>query len=206
MFPSHDRKFLYSLQVSTPTIGNDAASIFNFPSREIETLRLYKNDIPLSGTGRNAFVNTTVQSSWAGSIDQTDTLIISVDGTAEITYTFPDQVFADNTEFPVTSANNTLAAWATVINKIVTGITASVDGSTIRLTSNLGLDSRASIEISPASTLVTANMFSSTDLSAVGLKRDFILDRNTAELKLTDALQVGDKLTAGTTDSCATLS
>ena len=133
------------LEVSTPTLGTDSAPIFNFPSREIETLKLFKNDEPLSGYGKPAFVNTSEQSAWSNSISQTDTLIISVDGTAPISYSFPDQLFIDFTEFNSTAASNTLQAWVTVINKVVTGITASVDGLTIRLTSNLGLDSRASI-------------------------------------------------------------
>lgn len=191
------------LQVSVPTFGNDASDKFNFPSREIETLRLYKNGKPLSGYGRPAFVRTLPQASWSNSINELDTLILSVDGTAKITYTFPDQIFADYTEFTSTSSANTLTSWVTVMNKILTGVTASIDGTSIRLTSNRGLDSQASVEIDPTSTLVTANMFDSAELSAVGLKKDYTLDRNTAELELVEPLAKGDMLTAGTNDTFA---
>lgn len=193
------------IQLSTPSSGVDSAPSFNFPAREIETLRLYKNDQPLSGTGRAAFVNTTTQTSWSSSITQSDTLIIAVDGTAAITYTFPDQVFADNTIYPITSSTNSLEAWVTVINKVVTGITASVDGLTIRITSNRGLNSTASIVIDPTSTLVTKGVFVADALSAVGIEKDYQLDRNTGQLELTVPLAAGDRLTAGTANTFASI-
>jgi hypothetical protein len=193
------------LEISTPTSGTNAALAFNFPAGEIETLRLYKNDTPLSGYGRDAFVNTQTQSAWSTSINDSDTLIISIDDTAPITYTFSNTSFAEYTPFPFTSSTNTLESWVTVMNKTLTGVTASVDGLTIRLTSNKGADSKAKISISPTSTLVSKGMFSANNLDAVGVEKDFTLNRNTGQLELTKPLAPKDNLTAGTFNSFASI-
>lgn len=194
------------IQISSPSFGVNSAPAFNFPSDEIQTLRLYKNDLPLSEYGRSAFVNTEIQSAWSNAISSGDTLTLSVDSTPAITYTFTDQDFVDNTEFVFVSNANTLSSWVAVINAKVTGVTASIDGQTIRLTSNLGISSRAKIEIDPASTLVAKNMFSTAaGLSAEGVTKDFEFSRNTGQIKLVQPLVYGDKLTAGTTNNYASV-
>ncbi len=193
------------VQVSTPTSGTDAGVALNFPNEEIETLKLYKNDTPLSSNGRSAFVVSNQQTSWGTTLTSGETLIISVDGTPEQTFVFTDQDFADNTEHSILNASNSLESWCQVINAKIAGVTATVDGQSFRITSNKGKLTSASIVINPASTLITdGNMFGST-LSASGLTKDYTFSRNTAQIKLNTPLQPKDKLTAGSQDTFAKL-
>jgi len=192
------------LQISLPTTGIDAAAILGLPANEIQTLRLYRNGRPLSKNGRTAFVVSAQQSDWSPSIVSGDTLIISVDETDFITFTFTDQDFIDVSNFPTVAPTNELAAWVTVMNRKLTGLTAAIEGQGLKLTSNLGALSRASIKIDPASTLVAKGMFTlATGLSATGLESDFEFSRNTGQIKLELPLDPGDSLTAGSARSAA---
>lgn len=186
------------IQKTTPTSGNDAGEVLNLPTRLTETLKLYKNDTPLSRNGRSAQIESENQTDWASTITDGDTLIIKVDGTSFVTYTFNNSDFIDQGDFTTVSKNNTLQSWVDVINAKIIGITASINGTRIVLTSNLGVNSRASIEIDPTSTLVNKGVFTSQrGLTANGLEADYTLNRNTAQIKLTTPLAAGDKLTAG---------
>ena len=69
------------------TDGRNAAVQLGFPSSQYQTLRLYKNNIPLSEDGNTATVFTADQALWSASIANGDTLVLSVDGTAQIIYT-----------------------------------------------------------------------------------------------------------------------
>jgi uncharacterized phage protein gp47/JayE len=192
------------IQAVTPTIGTNASENLGFPSNEIQTLRLYKNSLPLSKNGRKAVVVSAQQSDWSPSIASGDTLIVSIDGTAAITFTFTNQDFIDNTSFATVSPSNDLSAWIDVMNAKLTGLTASLEGQSIRLTSNLGISSRAAISISASSTLVSKGMFTvAIGLSATGLESDFAFSRNTGQLKLVTPLNPGDSLTAGSNFSAA---
>ena len=193
---TEDNEFL---QLSIPSSGTDASPVFGFPKNEVRTLLLYKNRELLDKNGRYAFVISKIQYDWNNSITDGDTLIISVDGTDEITYTFTNKDFLNEGQHSSVSSKNNLSAWANVINNKITGVTAEVNGEQIKLTSNLGSSNRASISINPASTLVSKGMFSSSlGLSAQGNEADFELSRNTAQIKLKYPLTKGDSLQLGT--------
>jgi uncharacterized phage protein gp47/JayE len=189
-----------TIQVVTPTTtsGRDAAVQLEFPSNQIQTLRLYKNKIPLSKDGKTASIFTQSQQLWSATIVTGDTLILSVDNTGFITYTITDADFIATGLYTQVAATNSLDAWAQVLNAKLTGVTTTVVGTTLEITSNLGANNRASIVIDPTSTLVTKGMFSQLiGLSSIGKQSDYQLDRNTAQFKLVTPLVAGDQLTAG---------
>ena len=75
------------------------------------------------------------------------------------------------------------------------------------MSSNLGANSRAKLSINLSSSLVSKGMFTSLlGLSSQGSQADFSLSRNTAQFKLTNPLQAGDSLTAGTEFNRASIS
>jgi uncharacterized phage protein gp47/JayE len=187
------------LQLGTATQGNDVGQILGFASNEVQTVRLYKNNIPLFKNGRNAIIDSASQTLWSASIQDGDTLIISVDSTDSHTYTFNNADFIAQGSFLTVSPSNSLQSWVDVINTKITGITASVNGDKIRIISNLGKDVRSKIEIDPSSTLVGKGMFSSVSgLTASGTTSGFKMSRNTAQIELPIALSQGDSLTVGT--------
>lgn len=192
-----------TLKTATPTTsGRDAAALLDLPSNEIQTLRLYKNKIPLSKDGNTASIFTASQSLWSSSIATGETLILSVDGTSSIVYTITDSDFIATGLYVLVSATNSLESWATVLNNKLTGVSVSIVGQQLKITSNLGASNRAKISIDPTSTLVTKGMFSSAvGLSVQGRASDFILSRNTAQIQLVAPLQQGDQLSAGTTQT-----
>lgn len=193
--------------VSTPsTSGRDAAVLMGFPASTIETLRLYKNNIPLSKDGSTASVFTQAQQLWSNTIANGDTLVLSIDGTASITYTILNADFIATGLYTSVNNDNSLESWIEVFNNKLTGVTATIIGDQIELTSNLGASNRANITIDPASTLVTKGMFSSSlGLSSQGKASDFTLDRNTAQFTLVEPLVAGDKLSAGSADTAASV-
>lgn len=197
-----------TIQIDVPTTsGRDASVLMGLQSGEVDTLRLYKNDKPLSKDGSTASVFTQAQALWSTTIVNGDTLILSVDGTAFITYTISDADFIATGLFTSVASTNSLAAWAQVFNAKLTGVTATVVGQQIELTSNLGISNRARISIDPSSTLVTKAMFNTvTGLAAQGATSDLTLSRPTAQFKLAVPLVAGDKLSAGSTKTQGSVS
>ncbi|NJO48234.1 MAG: hypothetical protein HC840_00800 [Leptolyngbyaceae cyanobacterium RM2_2_4] len=197
-----------TIKTATPTTnGRNAAAQLGFPSNEIQTLRLYKNKIPLSKDGKSAALFTQNQQLWSATIVTGDTLILSVDGTAFITYTVTDADFIATGLYTQVAATNSLDSWQQVLNAKLTGVTVTIVGTQLEIKSNLGASNRAQIVIDPSSTLVTKGMFSQLiGLSAAGKQSDYILDRNTAQFKLVEALAVGDQLTAGSDETEARIS
>lgn len=193
--------------VTTPTTsGRDAAVLMGFPTSTIETLRLYKNNIPLSQDGSTASVFTQAQQLWSNTIANGDTLILSVDGTADISYSILNSDFIATGLYTSVNNDNSLASWVEVFNNKLTGITATIVGDQIELSSNLGANNRANVTVNAASTLVTKGMFSATlGLSSQGAASDFTLDRNTAQFELVVPLVAGDRLTAGSADTEASV-
>lgn len=186
------------------TTGRNAATLMGFPSSTIETLRLYLNGIPLTEDGKTASVFTQAQQLWSNTIANGDTLILSIDGTDAITYTILNSDFIATGLYTSVNNDNSLTAWAEVFNNKLTGITATVVGDQIELSSNLGANNRANITIGSSSTLVTKGMFSSTlGLSSQGAASDFTLDRNTAQFELVTPLSAGDVLSAGSAKTAA---
>lgn len=180
----------------------DANTILQFPSQKAETLRLYKNGILLTEDGTTASIFTQPQSLWSSTLANGETLSISVDSTDPITYTLTDADFVAEGTYTTLSASNSLQSWANVLNNVVTGITASVVGSTIEITSNLGAINRAKITIvntiSNPTSLIAKGFISISDLTSTGIESDYILDRNTAQIQLSEALAKNDSLSAGT--------
>ena len=196
-----------SIQTSVPTTnGRDASVQMGLPSNQIQTMRLYKNNIPLSKDGNPAAIFTQSQQLWSSTIANGETLILSVDGTSPITFTITDNDFIATGLYPSVAATNTLASWAQVLNAKLTGVTVAVVGTQLELTSNLGASARAKLVIDPTSTLVARGMFSTaTGLSSTGSASDFILNRNTAQIELVTPLVAGDHLAAGSTETQATV-
>lgn len=191
-----------AIQVADVTTGRNVAELIGLPSNEVQTLRLFKNKQPLSKDGNTASVLSVRQVDWSPSIANGDTLILSVDGTAYITYTVTDADFIAEGTHTFVASTNTLESWVTVLNSKLTGVTASIVGEQIAITSNLGAADRAKVIIDPSSTLVSKNFFSASEgLSSTGKSSDYELSRNTAQIRLKKALVAGDELTAGTRDT-----
>lgn len=197
-----------TIKTAIPTTsGRDAAVQLGFPSNEIQTLRIYKNKIPLSKDGKLASIFTPSQQLWSPTIVTGDTLILSIDGTDFITYTVTDADFIATGLYTQVSSTNSLDSWQQVFNTKLTGATTTVVGTQLEINSNLGANDRAQIVIDPSSTLVTKGMFSQLiGLSAIGKQSDYELDRNTAQFKLVEALTVGDQLSAGSSETEARIS
>lgn len=197
-----------TIKIATPTTnGRDAAIQLGFPSNEIQTLRLYKNKVPLSKNGNSAAIFSQSQALWSASIVTGDTLILSIDGTAAITYTITDADFIATGLYTQVASTNSLDSWQQVLNAKLTGATVTVVGQQLEVKSNLGANNRAQVVIDPSSTLVTKGMFTQlSGLSAIGKQSDYILDRNTAQFQLAEALVVGDQLTAGSDETEARIS
>jgi uncharacterized phage protein gp47/JayE len=196
-----------SIQITLPvTTGRDAAIQLGFPSSQIQTLRLYKNQIPLSKDGKTATIDTSAQALWSPSISNGDTLILSVDGTASITYTILNTDFIATGLYTSVSALNSLASWVEVLNNKLTGVTAEAVGDQLTITSNLLANNRAQVVIDAGSTLVTKGMFSTAQgLSSQGSASDYTLNRNTAQFELVVPLVAKDNLAAGTLQTEARL-
>ena len=196
-----------SVKAITPTTsGRDVAVQLGLTSSRVDTLRLYKNDIPLSKDGNAAIVFTQNQTDWSSTIASGETLIIAVDNTAPITFTITNADFISTGLYTSVSPTNSLESWVEVFNNKLTGLTAELVGTKIQLESNLGNNNRASIVIDPSSTLVTKGMFSSLlGLTSTGAASDYSFFRGTAQFELAVALKKGDKLSAGTADTEARL-
>lgn len=192
-----------SMKIAVPTTdGRDAAHLLGFPSNQTETLRLYKNNFPLSKDGNTASIFTQSQSLWSSTIQNGDTLILIIDGTDAITFTIADADFIATGLYTNVSATNSLDSWALVLNAKLTGVTVEVVGTQLELVSNLGASNRASLTVDESSTLVAKGMFSTAvGLTSQGKASDFELDRNTAQFTLVTPLIAGDKLSAGSEET-----
>jgi len=203
---AESREYIQVTVPASPTAIN-ANNFLGFPSTLNETLRLYKNTKLLLEDGATASVFSAHQGEWSNSITNGDTIIISVDGTAEITYTILNTDFIATGLYTTVNSSNSLQSWADVFNDKITGITATVSGSQIEITSNRGSNNKAQIIINPSSTLVTKSMFTVAEgLSSTGATSDYTLDRNTAQFQLTVPLVAGDSLSAGIQNTRGTIS
>jgi uncharacterized phage protein gp47/JayE len=185
-----------ALEPVAPTSGYvDSNAVLGFPAGLQETLWLYKNDVLLNKDGRLASVTTKGQGLWAP-VSGTKTLNLEVDGIA-VAVTVSDQSFIDaGTGYVALSYSNSLASWATVFNYLIPGVTTTVDGSSLTLTSNLGRNNRAGINITGGS-LLAALWGAGTSTTSQGISKDYSLDRNLGQLRLEVPLVAGDRLTAG---------
>lgn len=181
------------IQVVSPEVGQtDANLALGFTTQLADSLWLYKDDVRLNKDGRVAALLTKPNTSWSA-LTSGAVLNISVDGIA-LTITFNDVDFVNaGTPYVVVSQANDLASWAKVFNLKIPGVTATVSGSSLMLTSNKGRSATASIQITGGTVAVA--MFS--DVYAVGADQDYSLDRNLGQIKLDVALLPGERLTAG---------
>lgn len=186
------------LEVTEVSQGVDSSLAFLFTSGEVQTLRLYKNKKPLEKDGRSAEIETRNQADWSNIIATGETLIIKVDGTSYITYSILDSDFIAEGSYTSVNKSNSLQSWSNVFNSKLIGITTSVVGNKLKIKSNRGSSSLASLEIDETSTLVVKGMFDQDILNDFGKSADYQLSRNTAQFKLLSSLDRGDSLTAGT--------
>jgi hypothetical protein len=187
------------IQVTMPTTGAvDANLVFGCALVRFDTLRLYLDDHLLYKDGLEAAVETTPQSQWdASAIVDGTTFDLAIDGTATVTYTFHNADFVNaGTGAKTVSAGNSLDAWAAVINAKIPGVTAIVESNRLKLRSNLGASSRASISITPSAGM--KSMFAATTVLSLGRDNDYEFDRNTGEIFLTKAMKTGERLSIGT--------
>ena len=184
------------------TSAIDANDWLLLPLERVYTLYLYKNDVLLSEDGRLATVTSKLQNDW-GSVSSGATLTITVDGVpVSVTVTDSDFINAETGNTSV-SILNPLESWAAVLNYKIPGVTASVIGGSLELTSNLNRNNRASVSVT-GGTLGSA-LFAIPSLSA-GLVSDYSLDRNSGNIKLSSPLVAGDRLVAGSASTNGFLS
>jgi hypothetical protein len=192
------------IQITTPSSSEvtDANTILQFPSELAETLRLYQNNVLLTEDGSTASIFTQPQSLWSPTLATGETLSLAIDGTAPITFTLTNADFVAEGTYTTLSYSNSLQSWVNVLNNVITGITASIVGSTVEITSNLGAVDRAQIvvvnTVANPTSLISKGFINNTDLSSTGAASQYILDRNTAQIQLASALKPGDSLSAGT--------
>lgn len=181
-------------------VDSGANEVLGFSNKENQTLLLYKNDVLLSKDGALAVVQSRPQSLWSP-LSSGETIQIRIDGAVGLTtptyttFTITDADFVNSgTSYSTVSQSNSLESWAKVFEYKISGISATENSGVLELTSNLGRNSRAKIEIL-GGTLVSKGMF--VVGSASGATSDYTLDRNLGQIFLSEPLQAGDKLTAG---------
>ena len=181
-------------------ITNDANAALNFPLGQFDTMYLFKNGTLLVKDGTVATLTGTDKSTWEDP-GSTAVLTIDVDNYAStFTYTFTDSDFAAYTQYSTIADGYTDPnAWVSIINSKVIGVTATTDGNTLTIVSNLGANDRAKIAIDPTCTFVTTlKAFDSTaTLTIQGKTSDYTLQRGNGTIILTDALVAGDNLIIG---------
>lgn len=187
------------VQVVAADVGVDANAALGLPTGQSFTLQLYKNDRLLSKDGLEAILQGSSFSLW-NAVSGSQTLIVAVDNTPPLTYTFVDQDFVNAKTNFSTVGKNSVDAWVDVINAKIPGLTASNDSGHVTLTSNAGPTARASINVT-GGTLIAAHLFAVGSVS--GQDRDYMADRNLGQIQLVTALVAGDKLTIGSTSARA---
>lgn len=185
------------LQVVTPTNGVDANNALGFSTERQYTLWLTKNDRALTKDGSLAQIKSLPFGNWKP-FTGTQTIQIGVDGTPVVTYSIADSAFLDAKTPYAGVGNNSLLAWAAVLNKTLPGITCTVESDRLVLTSNLGATSDAAIEIL-GGTLCDNFVFPIQSVS--GITSDYSLNPNTSQIQLAQPLVAGDRLSAGTNNS-----
>ena len=175
-------------------VDGDISTALQLGATQSFTARLYKNDRLLLKDGAPAVVISLPYSLWP-TISGSQTLDLAVDGTPATTYTIVDADFVTAGTGFSSVANNSLAAWAAVLNYRIPGITVTVQGDTLRMESNLGRNSRAALSIE-AGTLMSASVL--PEGGVAGGSSDYALNRSTGEIALTTPLSPGDTLSVGT--------
>ncbi len=190
---------LHIVAATAPDV--DANDAFQFPTSRAYTTLLYKNDRLLSKDGSLAVVRSNAFATW-NAVSGSQTLSIAVDLTSAVTYTITDQDFIDaGTGFNGVGKNSP-AAWAAVLNRKLPGITTTVEGDVLVLTSNLGRHADAAITVGNSD--LVAELFFELGTST-GASNDYTLDRGTGQILTALDLEEDDRLTLGSTATRAFL-
>lgn len=179
---------------SLPASTNDGNAIVQFPNHKQFTLRLYQDNVLLNKNGADATIQSFPNTQWPP-FSSPQTLQLTIDGIISPVVTVTDAIFASLTT-SVTIAGATGSDWATVLNAVFIGITATaLSDGTVSISSNRGEVSSASVSVfggSLAGTLISASA------SATGTASQYALNRLLGQIKLVDRLSEGDNLSAGT--------
>lgn len=183
--------------VSDPVL-NSANAVLNFDEDVVyNTLNLYKNGVLLSKDGTEASVSCTVAEPYV--LSDGDDLTVKVDGTADQTVLFQAILFPPGD--PITSCS--ASAVATIINQQLAGAMATVtNAGTIKITSNKGRTSLASIEVTGGTARTKLGFSTST---VTGSDTDYYLNRYNGKLKLAEVAVAGDRFEAGTSNTRASI-
>lgn len=195
-----------SIQNQVVLDGIDSNPIFGFSATRVDTVRLYRDDQLLSKDGKVASIQSSAPTLWS-TLSGPQSLVLVVDGIqlnfdGTMFAKFQDQDFINAKTGYTTLGKNSLAAWASVFNFRIPGVTATVTAGTILLTSNRSTSATANVQILSGD-LVTNHMFATG--SATGAANDYTINRNTGEIGLTSALLAGSKLTTGSKNTRAFL-
>jgi hypothetical protein len=182
-----------SVKVATSPDAND---VLGLPMIKEESLRLYKNDLPLSQDGKTAKVSTKIKSIWSSSIVAGDTLTYEVDGTPAITVTFQNAHFQRHDVTASVSSLTSIDLWAQVFKDLMPGIYTQISGEVIDIISNKGQNSAAKVSIT-GGTLLTKIFDPASTLTSQGISSDFIFNKHTGQISLSASLSPGDRITAG---------
>lgn len=182
------------ISISSPASGADANNVFNFQTGQQFTLKLYKNDNLLTKDGASAFA-TSISFPW-GLSSSSYTLIVSVDGTPSVTYTFNSANLA-----PYSPQTAPLSIWASAISATIPGATGVVSGNKLLIVSNKGESSAASLQILGGTLVTAAGVFAVATVT--GSSSDYSLVRGTGQVVLVTPAASGDTFKAGTTDTRA---
>jgi uncharacterized phage protein gp47/JayE len=197
-----------SIQYAPDAVSLDGNVYTGFSLGRVDTMRLYRNDRLLHKDGQIAGITSNGIALWRP-ISGSQDLQLEVDGTSLTnlvggTYTFTDADFvAARTGYTLVGRNSP-EAWASVFNARIPGITATAVNGTIVITSNRGASDAAKLSIA-GGTLVNSGMFDATPAPVLGAASDYVLDRNTGEIKLAEPLLAGDRLAAGSVNTRAFL-
>jgi hypothetical protein len=160
------------------------------------TARLYRNDSLLFQDGLLARVSTRAKPSWSNGIIDGDTLTYQIDGTPEVTATFTLADFQAVNPSSTVNAAEPIAVWAAVFNRLMPGVSATVEGDVVHLDSNRGFSGGARIQITGGT--IRDKIFEiGASLDSTGRSSDYTFNRNTSQLSLAVPLDVGDRLSVG---------
>lgn len=181
-----------TIQIISGGGSTDANTQLKFPTNEFSYIALYKNSTRLREVQRSATLTSTPFSTWG--IVGTGNLIISVDETPD-----QDRSFTVS-DFGGTNFNAlTLSDWVSAFNDKYAGLTATATTTgRLVLTSNRE-GSESTLEIVGGSYL--PQMFNGQEIEATGQDSDFALNRQNGNLQIKSAIDVGDIITAGSSDT-----
>jgi hypothetical protein len=183
------------LQVTAATLGTDANSVLNCPTRKIRSVNLYLNDVPVDKNGTPAQLQSVPYGQWPA-MTSPQTAQFSVDGIVGPVLTINDTDFLNySSSLSLTAAS--LQDWIKVLAARVAGVNVTDNGDgTLILASNKGAVAGASIAIVGGT--LSGRIFTAL-ASSTAVPSGFTLNRLLGQAELVLPLSSGDNLKAGTT-------